>query len=132
MSLKITLKANERIIIGTAVITNGAKKSMFAVNNDTIILREKDILPPKLAVTPAARIYAIVQSIYTDAAQEHTEELMKTLLELTSDFLLSCPNEGVLMAVKNLNAEVLAGNSYRALKISRMLVDYEYEVLHHE
>ncbi len=44
MALKISLKPDERIIIGGAVLQNGGARSDFVIENSVPILREKDIM----------------------------------------------------------------------------------------
>jgi hypothetical protein len=55
MSLKVELKPNERLIIGTAVIRNGDQRTRFFIEGDAPILREKDILTVDSADTPAKK-----------------------------------------------------------------------------
>ena len=58
MALKVELKPNERIIIGACVITNTDQRARLLIDGDKIpILREKDILTPDTADTPAKLIY---------------------------------------------------------------------------
>ena len=44
MALKITLKPNERMIIGGAVVTNGETRADFTIDNKVPLLRQKDIM----------------------------------------------------------------------------------------
>ena len=64
MPLKVELKAGERIIVGGSVIRNGDSRARFFVEGDAPILREKDILTPATADTPAKKIYLAVQLMY--------------------------------------------------------------------
>ena len=64
MALKVELKPNERIIIGNAVIRNGEQRTRFFIEGEAPILREKDILTPTTADTPAKKIYLAVQLMY--------------------------------------------------------------------
>src|SRR6202020_1800572 len=65
MALKVELKPNERIIIGSCVITNTDQRARILIDGDNIpILREKDILTPETADTPAKLIYLAVQLMY--------------------------------------------------------------------
>src|SRR5436309_1961665 len=57
MALKVELKPHERIIIGACVITNTDQRARLLIDGDNIpILREKDILTPETADTPAKRV----------------------------------------------------------------------------
>ena len=51
MPLKLTLKPNEKILIGTAVITNAGPKSELIVQNTVPVLRERDIITEDKADT---------------------------------------------------------------------------------
>ena len=65
MALKVELKPNERIIIGACVVTNTDQRARLLIDGDKIpILREKDILTPETADTPAKLIYLSVQLMY--------------------------------------------------------------------
>src|SRR6185369_16739831 len=65
MALKVELKPNERILIGESVITNCNQRSWLVIEGSSPILREKDILTPTRADSPAKRIYLAVQLMYT-------------------------------------------------------------------
>src|SRR5262249_60984227 len=65
MALKVELKPNERIIIGACVITNTDQRARLLIDGDKIpILREKAILTPETADTPAKLVYLAVQLMY--------------------------------------------------------------------
>src|SRR5271168_3144100 len=65
MALKVELKPNERIIIGSCVITNTDQRARLLIDGDKIpILREKDILTPETADTPPKLVYLAVQLMY--------------------------------------------------------------------
>ena len=65
MSLKVELKPHERIIVGSCVITNMDQRARLLIDGDNVpILREKDILTPETADTPAKLVYLAVQLMY--------------------------------------------------------------------
>ncbi len=66
MALKITLKPQERVIIGGAAVTNGSARSILIIENDVPILREKDIMSEINANTPCKHLYFIIQLMYID------------------------------------------------------------------
>src|SRR4030067_1890797 len=66
MALKIRLKPKEKVIIGSAVVTNGKNNSDLVIENNIPILREKDIINEEDANTPCRRIYFVVQLMYID------------------------------------------------------------------
>ena len=70
MALKVELKRGERIIVGECVITNSDQRTRLLIDGQVPILREKDILTPETADTPAKLIYLAVQLMYTAKSPE--------------------------------------------------------------
>lgn len=65
MALKVELKPHERIIIGNCVVTNTDQRARLLIDGDNVpILREKDIMTPETADTPAKLVYLAVQLMY--------------------------------------------------------------------
>ena len=55
----------ERIIIGSCVVTNTDQRARVLIEGDKIPnLREKDIMTPAIADTPAKLVYLAVQLMY--------------------------------------------------------------------
>ena len=71
MALKVELKPGERILIGESVITNSDQRTRLLIEGAAPILREKDIMTPDRANTPAKRIYLAVQLMYTSRDAQH-------------------------------------------------------------
>ena len=80
MALKISLKPDERIIIGGAVLQNGGARSEFVIENSVPILREKDIMGLAEADSPCRRIYFAIQLMYVD--EKNIEEHRATYWKL--------------------------------------------------
>jgi flagellar protein FlbT len=126
MALKVELKPNERIIIGSAVIRNGEQRTRFFIEGEAPILREKDILTPKTADTPAKKIYLAVQLMYLkDDLSSHNE----IYFPLVRDFLSAAPSAMPLIA--EVNNRILSGDLYKALRSAKKLVAYEQELMDH-
>jgi flagellar biosynthesis repressor protein FlbT len=127
MALKVELKPHERIIIGNCVITNTEQRSRLLIDGDNIpILREKDILKPETADTPAKLIYLAVQLMYIspDARANHG-----TYFNLIRDLVTAVPS--VWPIIEAINNQILNGDLYQALKECKKLVAYEKELLDH-
>jgi flagellar protein FlbT len=125
MSLKVELKPHERIIIGSCVITNTDQRARLLIDGDNIpILREKDILTPETADTPAKLIYLAVQLMYIspDAQANHG-----TYFNLIRDLVTAVPNAWPL--IEGINNQILSGDLYQALKEAKKLVAYERQLL---
>jgi flagellar biosynthesis repressor protein FlbT len=124
MTLKIVLKPHERMILGGAVIHNGTAKAEFIIENNIPVLRQKNILSPSQADTPAKRIYLMVQLMYIDG--DNLSNHHKLYWELVKDFLSAAPRS--LDLIDRINEYVLQTHYYDALKAARDLIDYEQEV----
>jgi flagellar protein FlbT len=125
MSLKVELKPHERVIIGSCVITNTDQRARLLIDGDNIpILREKDILTPETADTPAKLIYLAVQLMYIspDAQASHG-----TYFNLIRDLVTAVPSTWPL--IEGINNQILSGDLYQALKETRKLVAYEKQLL---
>ena len=57
MALVIDLKPKEKILIGTAVITNDSQRTRLHISGESAIIREKDIMREEDADTPCKRAY---------------------------------------------------------------------------
>jgi flagellar protein FlbT len=126
MALKVELKPHERIIIGESLVTNGDTRTTLLIDGEAPILREKDVLTPETADTPARRVYLAVQLMYLEKApaRYHT-----AYAELTQDLVRAAPS--CLPYVDAVNQQILTGNLYKALREARALVAHEEEILSH-
>jgi flagellar biosynthesis repressor protein FlbT len=125
MTLKVELKPHERIIIGNCVVTNTDQRTRLLIDGDNIpILREKDILTPEIADTPAKLIYLAVQLMYIspDARANHG-----TYFNLIRDLVTAVPS--VWPIIEGINNQILSGDLYQALKECKKLVAYERKLL---
>lgn len=127
MSLKLRLKPEEKVLIGKAVIKNGPKTSEFVVENSVPILRQKDIMTEAEANSPARRVYFVVQLMYIDS--EKMVEYHAKYWELVNDILAAAPSTKPY--IEKISEQVLAGEHYQALKLTRKLINYEEELLAH-
>ena len=126
MTLKVELKPGERIIVGTAVIRNGDVRARLHIEGDAPILREKDILTPATADSPAKKIYLAVQLMYLSGDLSAHNEFYFPLVQ---DFLKAAPS--ALPLIAEINSRILAGDLYKALKAVRSLITYEQELIAH-
>jgi flagellar protein FlbT len=125
MALKVELKPNERIIVGNCVITNTDQRARLLIDGDRIpILREKDILTPETADTPAKLIYLAVQLMYLspDPMAHHP-----TYFSLVRDIITAMPSAWPF--IETINNLILNGDLYHALKESKKLIAHEDKLL---
>jgi flagellar protein FlbT len=125
MALKVDLKPHEKIIIGSCVITNTDQRARLLIEGErTPVLREKDILTPATADTPAKLIYLAVQLMYIspDPKQHH-----EVYFDLMRHVLGTEPGAAAMIGA--INDCILNGDYYRALKESKRLIAHEEELL---
>ena len=125
MALKVELKPHEQIIIGACVVTNTDQRARLLIDGDRIpILREKDILTPETADTPAKLVYLAVQLMYLspDPMAHHP-----TYFSLVRDILSAMPSAWPF--IEGINNYILNGDLYHALKESKKLIGHEEQIL---
>jgi len=124
MALKVELKPGERIILGDCVITNDGSRSNLLIEGQVAVLREKDILVPEAADTPAKRIYLTIQLMYTSKEPQIYHE---RYFSLVRDITKAAPS--VWPYIESINNLLLTGEMYKALKDAKKLVAYEQGLL---
>ena len=124
MALKVELKPGERIILGDCVITNDGPRSNLLIEGQVAVLREKDILVPEAADTPAKRIYLTIQLMYTSKEPQIYHE---RYFSLVRDITKAAPS--VWPYIESINNLLLTGEMYKALKDAKKLIAYEQGLL---
>jgi flagellar protein FlbT len=127
MSLKLRLKPDEKIIIGGAVLQNGPKPSEFIVENTVPILRQKDIMAERDAVSPARRVYFVIQLMYID--RDNQVDYHTRYWDLVKDILKAAPSTKPY--IDRISEQIVSRDFYQALKLTRKLITYEEELLSH-
>jgi len=127
MALKISLKPQERLIIGGAVIQNSGSRCDLLVENTVPILREKDIMREKDADSPCKRIYFTIQLMYVD--EKNLVEHHATYWKLVREVMDAAPS--TLGLIGQIGEQILGGKHYQALKLAQQLIDYEQEAINH-
>jgi flagellar biosynthesis repressor protein FlbT len=124
MSLKVELKPHERIIIGSCVVTNSDQRTRLFIEGRAPVLREKDILTPATADSPAKRIYLAVQIMYLE---DNIETLRGDYFSLVNDIVRAAPS--CIGIIDEINNDILTGSLYKALKAAKKLVQYERDLI---
>ena len=125
-TLKITLKANEKIYVNGAVIRADRKVSLEFLN-DVQFLMENHVLQAADASTPLRQLYFIVQiMLMNPEGAAHTRTIFRQSLSRT---IASFKDEHMLASLKQIDQLVSEDQVYDALKIIRSLYDIEAEIL---
>ena len=125
MALKITLKPQEKIIIGEAVIINGDRRSNLLIENNVPILRQRDIMREGEADSPCKRIYFVIQLMYID--EKNIFQHHSTYWELVKEVIKAAPS--TLPMIDQISRQILGRRYYQALKLAKELLEYEQEVI---
>jgi len=94
------------------------------------VLREKDIMQPDEANTPARRIYLAIMMMYLDG--EASEEPYNDFALRMTEFMGAVSTPAVLAACVEISRDVAQGAYYKALMACRKLFDFEQERLNYE
>jgi flagellar biosynthesis repressor protein FlbT len=122
MALKVTLKSNERIVIGGAAVKNvGGKTTTLLIENEVPLLREKEIMTENEADSPCKRIYFLTQLMYVDGP--NLAKYHKLYWKLAREIIEAAPSTLGLFEV--ISEHVYNGKYYQALKEIRTLIQYE-------
>lgn len=128
MALKLSLKANERIIAGGAVLRNATGKTVeMIVENEVPLLREKEILSEANANTPCKRVYFVIQLMYVDS--QNLSKYQELYWDLARDILKAAPSTTGLF--QQISEAIYSGKYYQALKETRKLIQYETKAIEH-
>jgi flagellar protein FlbT len=130
MPLKLSLKPGEKFVLNGAVLANGDKRTSLVIQNKACVLREKDIMQPKDANTPARLVYLAIMMMYLDG--ESSEEPYNEFALRMTEFMGAIRNREILAACVEISRDVTQGHYYKALMACRKLFDYEQERLNYD
>jgi flagellar protein FlbT len=127
MPLKLSLKPGERFVVNGAVLQNGDRRAVLLLQNKASILREKDIIQPEEANSPAKRIYFPIMMMYLDPgeANKFYDEFVLRL----NEFMGAVRSTDILKECVSLSREVMAADYYKALTRCRKLLTFEQGLL---
>jgi flagellar protein FlbT len=127
MPLKLSLKPGEKFVLNGAVLTNSDKRTSLVIQNKACVLREKDIMQPEEATTPARHIYLPIMMMYLDpdAGEQYYNDFALRMTE----FMGAIQNHAALAACIEISRNVMGGAYYKALMQCRKLFEFEQERL---
>jgi flagellar protein FlbT len=123
LPLKLSLKPGEKFVLNGAVVQNGDRRGVLILQNKASVLREKDIIQPEDAKTPARRIYLPVMMMYIEPndASKYYDEFVQRL----SEFMGAIRNPEVLAECVSISRCCMQRDYYKALLGCRRLIEYE-------
>ncbi len=125
-TLKISLKANEKIYINGAVVRADRKVSLELLN-DVQFLLESHVLQPEQASTPLRQLYFILQVMLVDpiGAVQARDMFRRSLPLLLATF----DNAEILSSLTHVDRLVAEDHVYEALKTIRSLYPLEQRII---
>ena len=125
-SLRISLKAGERIFINGAVLRVDRKVSLEFMNDVTFLL-ENHVMQPEKATSPLRQLYFIVQMMLINPAGVEQSMVMfrKSILMLLTCFT----DEEVRSELKHIDGMVIQGKAFESLKAIRALYPTEEKIM---
>lgn len=130
MPLKLSLKPGERFVLNGAVLANGDKRTSLIIQNKACVLREKDIMQPEDASTPARRIYFPIMMMYLDPSDD--ESYYNDFALRMTEFMGAIRNRTALAQCLEISRDVMGGNYYKALMLCKKLFEFEQERLNYD
>ena len=130
MPLKIDLKPGEKFVLNGAVVSVGRDGRSLLLQNEAVLLREKDVMQEEEANTPVRRIYFVIMLMYIDPANipTYAERYQGLVNDLTK---VSAAMPELQLELIKLIQEVAAGNYYPALRQCRKLFEIENRLLNY-
>jgi len=129
VGLKLSLKPGEKVAVNGAVLVNGDRRATLTVENHAAVLRERDIMRPDEATTPARRVYlpVMLMALEPNDRGAHFAEFGRRLQE----FAGAVDDAAALSLCLSIGADVANGRYYHALHSCRALIAVEAEILAH-
>lgn len=124
MTLRISLRNAEPVIVNGAVLRSVGRTDLMVENNATI-LRGRDVMKPEEADSPARQLYFACMMAYIDPDATHQDALLERLERLMA--ALEAP-EAKAVCIR-FAQKVATGQFYPALADCRWLIGYEAQVL---
>lgn len=126
MPLKLSLKPGETFILNGAVVRNGDRRGVLLLENQARVLRQKDIMQPEEATTPARRAYFAIMQMYLTGEAEGPgyDRTMRALADLIA--VTPMPAEREL--ITEISGHIAASSLYKGLSKCRKLVQRDDEL----
>ncbi|EKF17133.1 flagellar biosynthesis repressor FlbT [Nitratireductor pacificus] len=125
-TLKISLKANEKIYVNGAVIRTDRKVTLEFLNNVQFLM-ENHVLQAEDARTPLRQLYFAVQIMLM--TPDSADDARRIFAGLLPRLLESFSNERIRAGLKHIDQLVADGQVYEALKEIRALYPLETEIM---
>ncbi|MER0238901.1 flagellar biosynthesis repressor FlbT [Fulvimarina sp. MAC8] len=125
-TLRISLRAGERIFVNGAVMKVDRKTTLEFLNDVTFLL-ESHVMQAENATTPLRQIYFVVQMMLMDPANQDGPRAVFN--DSLARMLKTYSNGDILEGLLEIEEMVGRGRAFEALKRLRSLIPVEDEIL---
>lgn len=126
MSLRITLKPGEKLLIGRNTIVNGPLPADFRLHGERVpILRGSEILDESQINSPCSRLYFNIQRVYL--SQDNDAIGQNDILKEAEAINSAAPSLKIYIA--DVMSYFLLGEYYKSLQSCRRLMSEERQLL---
>ena len=125
-TIRLFLRANERLFINGAVLRADRKVSVELLNEATFLL-EKHVLQKEQATTPLRQLYFVAQSMLIEP--DSRQQALTLFRRFVSGLLETHHDRQLLAGIKEVDAEVSTGRVLTALKRLRDLFEREDQII---
>ncbi|MFC0686524.1 flagellar biosynthesis repressor FlbT [Novosphingobium clariflavum] len=126
MTLRISLKKGEPVIVNGAVLRAQGRTDLV-VENTATILRGREVMKPEEAVTPARALYFACMMAYIDEAELARHQ--QSVLERLETLMAALESHEAKAVCIRFAQKVATGKFYAALVDCRWLIAYEADAL---
>lgn len=126
MTLRISLRDGEKMIVNGAVMRSVGRTDLV-VENNVSLLRGREVMAVEDAVTPARRLYFACMMAYIDPESRTTHH--EGIIEFLGGLMGALESLEAKAICTRFARKVATGNYYRALADCRQLIDYETAAL---
>jgi flagellar protein FlbT len=126
MTLRISLRDGEKMIVNGAVM-RAIGRTDLCVENNVTLLRGREVMAAEDAVTPARRLYFSCMMAYIDPSAQARHQ--DAIIEYLGDLLGALETLEAKALCARFARKVATGDYYRALADCRLLIDYETTAL---
>lgn len=125
--LTLTLKPNEKFLVGGNLVQNGPRRGSIRVGDDVFVLRLSDALHPDEVTTPLRRAYHVVQLIL--AGELSADEGIADVRARWDVLMPIFAEAGAAEQMENVSTAIDARRYYSAIVGMKALFGLEDELL---
>lgn len=125
MALKLTLRANEVVVVNGCVIRNSDRRHVLMVENKADVVRGQDLLDERSAATPVTRAYFLIQ---TALIRPETREKIVPVIQSSLADLAGVFGPTIVNKIFEAAGFVSTSDYYKALSVLRPVIRHETQV----